>query len=208
MVGDAITRLSLAHMLETAVERIAELLTIERVGIYLREGRLLVAAGRGLVDGHEEVAEALLELALGPLRARETIEVRRGSADPAARAVRRGARGGRRRAALAVPLRVHDETIGLLVAYPAAGARARPTARCSRRSPASSPSSCRTRACTSRRRSSARRSGRCSRRSARRRDGCGALYEISSSFTSSLSLETTFRRSRGRSSRCSASTLP
>ena len=94
VVGDAITHLSLAHMLETAVERIAELLTIERVGIYLREGRLLVAAGRGLVDGHEEVAEALLELALGPLRPRETIEVRRGERRSDARAVRGGARGG------------------------------------------------------------------------------------------------------------------
>src|SRR5262249_20747641 len=66
----------------------------------------------------EEVAHALLELAIGPLRARETIEVRAGSRDPALEPVARALAAARVEAALAVPLRAHDETIGLLVAYP------------------------------------------------------------------------------------------
>ena len=208
VVGDAITHLSLAHTLDTAVERIAELLTIERVGIYLREGRLLVAAGRGLVDGHEEVADALLELALGPLRPRETIEVRQGSADPMLAPCEAALAAARVKAALAVPLRVHDETIGLLVAYPGRRGRPRTTARCSRPLPASSPSSSRTRGCTSRRLSSARRSGRCWRRSARRRDGCGRSTRSRAPSRAASPSTRRCRRSRGRSSRCSASTRP
>ena len=61
---------------------------------------------------------ALLDLALGPLRARDTIEVRRGSRDRPAAPVRQALRAAEVEAALAVPLRVHDEPIGLLVAYP------------------------------------------------------------------------------------------
>src|SRR5262249_3614602 len=57
VVGEAISRLSLAHTLETAVDRIAALLAIDRVGIYLQdERRLTAAAGRELDAGHEEVA--------------------------------------------------------------------------------------------------------------------------------------------------------
>ncbi|HZO97048.1 MAG TPA: SpoIIE family protein phosphatase [Gaiellaceae bacterium] len=119
VVGEAIAHLSLAHTLETAVDRIADLLAIERVGVYLWDGRRLeTAAGRNLGPGHEELAFALLRLAIGPLRARETIEVRTASRDRAAgSAVRALGRAGVR-AALGVPLRVHDEMTGLLVVYP------------------------------------------------------------------------------------------
>src|SRR5581483_10996013 len=121
VVGEAISRLSLAHTLETALDRFAELLGIDRVGIYLRDGgKLLPAAGRGLLDGHEEVAASLLELALGALRARDTIEVRAGARDRLAAPVRRTLRAAGVDAVLGVPLRVRDESIGLLVAYPGA----------------------------------------------------------------------------------------
>jgi serine phosphatase RsbU (regulator of sigma subunit) len=100
VVGESIARLSLTHTLETAVDRIAELLQVERVGVYLRsEGRLQTAAGRALTPGHETTAEELFAAALGPLRARETVQV-----------------DGR--AALGVPLRLREEPIGLLVLYP------------------------------------------------------------------------------------------
>ncbi|MBV8396253.1 MAG: SpoIIE family protein phosphatase [Actinobacteria bacterium] len=119
VVGDAIARLSLAHTLETALERVGELLGLDRVGIYLREGaKLLPAAGRGLSAGHEDIALSLQELALGPLRARDTIEVRAGARDRLASGVRRTLRDSGLDAVIAVPLRVHDESIGLLVAYP------------------------------------------------------------------------------------------
>jgi serine phosphatase RsbU (regulator of sigma subunit) len=103
VVGASIARLSLTHTLETAVDRIAELLQIERVGVYLRaDGRLQTAAGRSLTPGHEAVAEQLFEAALGPLRARDTVQI-----DGVG--------------ALGVPLRLREEPIGLLVLT--AGAR-------------------------------------------------------------------------------------
>src|SRR5207237_267072 len=65
VVGQAIAQLSLAHTLQTAVESVAELLGVERVGVYLRtEQRLLAAAGRSLAGPHAVVASRLLELAL------------------------------------------------------------------------------------------------------------------------------------------------
>jgi serine phosphatase RsbU (regulator of sigma subunit) len=122
VVGDAIAHLSLAHTLETAVDRMTELLTIDRVGIYLTgEDTLTAAAARDLTAPHEAVASELLGLAAGPFRARETIEVR---SDDRARSVARVASAlalAGEREALAVPLRAHDEIIGLLVAYPQRG---------------------------------------------------------------------------------------
>jgi len=123
VVGEAISHLSLAHTLETAVERLGELLQIDQLGVYLVEsGGLVPAAGRGLVDGHEQVADRLLELALGPLRARPTILVEDAGTDPLLAPARDGLRRMGRRAALAVPLQASDEPTGLLVAYPGAHA--------------------------------------------------------------------------------------
>jgi hypothetical protein len=73
IVGQAIAELSLAHTLETAVERVCELLDAERLAVYLVEGedeRLEPAAERGLAGPHIRVGERLLELALGPARGR------------------------------------------------------------------------------------------------------------------------------------------
>jgi len=121
VVGEAISRLSLAHTLETAVERIAELLQIDQLGVYLiDDGRLFAAAGRGLAFGHEDVAARMLALALGPLRARAAILVDARSGDPAFAPARQALDSTGQPSALAVPLHVREEPIGLLVAYPGA----------------------------------------------------------------------------------------
>jgi serine phosphatase RsbU (regulator of sigma subunit) len=119
VVGEAIARLSLTHTLETAVERIAELLQVERVGVYLREeGRLFAAAGRGLAAGHDEIAGRLGDALSGPLRARATVHARVGDRDPALAATRAALGAAGQSSAVAVPLHVQDESIGLLVVYP------------------------------------------------------------------------------------------
>ena len=121
VVGEAIARLSLAHTLETAVERISELLGVERVGVYLREeGQLFAAAGRGLSAGHEEVAARLLEVALGPLRARAAVYADIADDEPALAGPRAALAAAGQRSVLAVPLHVRDDSIGLLTAYPGA----------------------------------------------------------------------------------------
>jgi serine phosphatase RsbU (regulator of sigma subunit) len=120
VVGEAISRLSLAHTLETSVERIAELLGIEEVGVYLLgEGGLEAAAGRGLVEGHEAVAQELLALALGPLRARAALAARVDAGEPTTAPLRAALSGAAREAVVGVPLHVREELIGLLIAYPA-----------------------------------------------------------------------------------------
>ncbi|MFL5964136.1 MAG: SpoIIE family protein phosphatase [Gaiellaceae bacterium] len=119
VIGEAIARLSLAHTLETAVERIAELLQVDQVGVYLREdGRLFAAAGRGLAGGHDEIAGRLSDALSGPLRARSAIHARAGGRDPALAATRSALASAGQDSAVAVPLHVRDESIGLLVAYP------------------------------------------------------------------------------------------
>ncbi|MDX6476894.1 MAG: hypothetical protein QOH95_2405 [Gaiellaceae bacterium] len=123
VVGEAIARLSLAHTLETAVERIAELLQVEQVGVYLREdGRLFAAAGRGLAGGHNEIAARLQDALSGPLRARSAIHAHTYDTDAALAPVRAALASSGQHSAVAVPLHVRDESIGLLVAYP--GSRA------------------------------------------------------------------------------------
>ena len=119
MVGEAISRLSLAHTLETAVERIAELLQVEHLGVFLRdEGRLHAAAGRGLAAANEEVAARLVEALRGPLRARGTLQADVEGHEPALAAVRAALASAGQQSVIAVPLTAHEESIGLIVAYP------------------------------------------------------------------------------------------
>lgn len=123
MIGDASSRLSLAHTLETAVDRIAELLPLRRLGLYLREDdRVRAAAGRALPRGHLDLASLLLETMLGPLRARSAVHVARDGSEPGLERVRAALRGTGESGAVAVLLQIHDEPIGLLVAYPRGGA--------------------------------------------------------------------------------------
>jgi serine phosphatase RsbU (regulator of sigma subunit) len=119
VVGQAIAQLSLAHTLETAVERVAELLGAERLAVYLREdGRLTAAAGRGLAGPHVRVAERLSDLVLGRFRGRGILVVEDAAADPELAPVADALAEAGIEAALALPLRVHDAVIGLLAVYP------------------------------------------------------------------------------------------
>jgi serine phosphatase RsbU (regulator of sigma subunit) len=122
VVGQAIAQLSLVHTLETAVERIAELLGTDAVAVYLREdGRLSAAAGRGLAGPHVLVAERLLELALGPFRGRGMLYLEGARTDPALAGLEDAAAESGIEDAFAVPLLVHDVPIGLLAVYPQVG---------------------------------------------------------------------------------------
>jgi serine phosphatase RsbU (regulator of sigma subunit) len=119
VLGQAIARLSLSHTLETAVDRVAALLGSERLAVYLidEEGRLAVAEARGLSGPHTEVAERLLELSQGPFRARGTLAIEDAPLDLRLRDVAEARAAAGIEAAVAVPLTVTDELIGLLAVY-------------------------------------------------------------------------------------------
>jgi serine phosphatase RsbU (regulator of sigma subunit) len=124
IVGQAIARLSLTHTLETAVERVSELLGAERLAVYLvDEGgeRLEPAAARELAGPHALVAERLLELVLGPARGRGLLVVPYAVTDPRLASVVDVLEEVGIEGAIAVPLRVRDDPIGLLAVYPSAG---------------------------------------------------------------------------------------
>jgi GAF domain-containing protein len=111
--------LSLTRTLATFVDRVAELLDVERVCVYLREdGRLVPAAERGLAGPHAPVAERLLTLALGRPPAQGVLEVESAGADPRLAAVRGELAETGIETAIAIPLRVPDEVTGLLALYP------------------------------------------------------------------------------------------
>jgi serine phosphatase RsbU (regulator of sigma subunit) len=122
VVGQATAELSLAHTLETAVERVAELLAVDDIAVYLRadEHRLLPAATRGLAGPHARVAERLLELAP---RGSALVDSNDVAHDRRLRGVQDAARESGIEAALAVPLLVRAEVIGLLAVYPRFGRR-------------------------------------------------------------------------------------
>jgi serine phosphatase RsbU (regulator of sigma subunit) len=123
VVGQATAELSLAHTLDTALERVAELFAVDAVAVYLLadEGRLAAAATRGLAGPHVRVAEQLLELAPRGSALVESADVSR---DRRLRSVRDAARESGIEAALAMPLLVRNEVIGLLAVYPVLGRRA------------------------------------------------------------------------------------
>jgi len=115
VVSQAIAQLSLAHTLETAVERIAELTASGHVGVYLREGeRLTSAASRGLSGDHTDLAERLLELALGPFRGRGYLFIEDMRTDRRLKGLEPVLRASGIRRAILIPLIVHDEVIGAL----------------------------------------------------------------------------------------------
>jgi serine phosphatase RsbU (regulator of sigma subunit) len=118
VVGQAIAELSLSHTLETAAARVAELLGTERTAVYLRQpSGLETATERGLAGPHLRVAEGLLELILGRFRAHPVLEVRDLATDPRLGNVRDAVGEAGIEAAVVVPLRSAGELIGLLVAY-------------------------------------------------------------------------------------------
>ena len=179
VLGQAISQLSLAHTLETAAERVAELLGTDRVAVYLIEDRRLVArCGAALEDRTRRSRSGCSSWRSAPSVAaaccRPDVAASRGS--PRARARARGAGIG---AAVALPLVVAGAVTGLLAAYPSRGG-CRPTRsrRSSSRSRPSSPWRSRTPGCTSRRRRSAPSSSRRSRRSALRAPARRALRDL------------------------------
>jgi serine phosphatase RsbU (regulator of sigma subunit) len=124
VVGQAIAELSLSHTLDTAVDRVAELLATGQVAVYLSRGRSLeTAAERGLAGPHLRIAEALYALAIGRLRSRAVLELPDAAGDPALAAVREAVSESAVEAAVSVPLRAGNELIGLLVAYLPRGRR-------------------------------------------------------------------------------------
>lgn len=124
VVSQAIAQLSLAHTLETAVERVAELTSSGHVAVYLREdGRLAAAASRGLVGQHTDLAERLLELALGPFRGRGFLFIQDMRRDARLAGLEPVLEESAIRRALFIPLLVHDEVIGALGVFKT---RARP----------------------------------------------------------------------------------
>jgi serine phosphatase RsbU (regulator of sigma subunit) len=122
LIVQATAELSVSHTLETAVERVGELLGVGRVGVYLRgsdDGELEEAASRGLAGPHARLADSLLDVALGPSHERAVLEIRDVVQDPRLAAVAAVARETGIGAALAVPLTARGDVVGLLAAYPA-----------------------------------------------------------------------------------------
>jgi serine phosphatase RsbU (regulator of sigma subunit) len=121
VIVQATAELSVSHTLETAVERVAELLGVERVAVYLRvtdDGELEAAASRGLAGPHARVADRLLDVALGPSRERAVLEISDVVRDPRLVTVAAAARETGIGSALAVPLMARGDVVGLLAAYP------------------------------------------------------------------------------------------
>jgi serine phosphatase RsbU (regulator of sigma subunit) len=122
IVAEANAQLSLAHTLATVVDRVAELLAVERIAVYLREeDRLLPAAGRALAGPHAPVAERLLTLALGRFRSRGVIVVADCRADHRFAGLERELEEAGIEAAVAAPLLVPGEITGLLAVFPRRG---------------------------------------------------------------------------------------
>jgi serine phosphatase RsbU (regulator of sigma subunit) len=122
VISQAIAQLSLSHTLETAVDRIAELLGVERVAVYLLEGgRLQPVSGRGLIGPHARVAERLLALALGPFRGRQALLMSPAEAGELLASVRGELAESGIEGLLAVPLLAPDTVVGLVAVYPEHG---------------------------------------------------------------------------------------
>jgi serine phosphatase RsbU (regulator of sigma subunit)/uncharacterized protein YigA (DUF484 family) len=118
VVSQAIAQLSLAYTLETAVERVAALTSSSHVAVYLREGgRLSEAAARGLAGPHTDLAERLLELALGPFRSRGYLFIEDMHSDPRLAGLEPVLEESGIRRALFVPLIAHEEVIGALAVF-------------------------------------------------------------------------------------------
>ena len=122
VIVQATAELSVSHTLETAVERVAELLEVDRVAVYLwgtGEGTLEEAASRNLSGPHSRVADTLLDVALGPARQGAVLEVVDVARDPRLAEAADAARETGIGSALAVPLTARGDVVGLLAAYPA-----------------------------------------------------------------------------------------
>jgi serine phosphatase RsbU (regulator of sigma subunit) len=123
IVGQAIAELSLAHTLDTAVERVRELLVADRLAVYLLDEaeRLETAAERELTGPHLRVGERLLELTFGSAHGSGLVLVPDAPGDLRLAPVRDALEEVGIEAALGVLLRAGEQVVGLLAVYPARG---------------------------------------------------------------------------------------
>jgi len=118
--GQAMSELAVEPTLNAAVERISDLLGIERVAVYLSgEGRLHSAAARGLRGAHERIADRLLELALNSGRLAGGLAIADTGADERLESLADVLSESGVEAAFALPLEAANEVTGLLALYPA-----------------------------------------------------------------------------------------
>jgi len=192
VLGQAIAELSLSHTLETAVARVSELLRADRVAIYLGDANRLRPEAGSSADAELAVAERLLELAFGPLRAQGVLRVADAQADVRLAPVRAAVAEARIDAALAVPLVAREELVGLLAVYLPRGREVEPneagllSALAAQLAVAAQNAELHER--TERQATELRETIAAERMSAKR---LRALYEISRSFAQSLSLDAT-----------------
>ena len=97
--------------------RVSELLREDRVAIYLGDGNRLHPEAGGSPGPELAVAERLLELAFGPLRAQGVLHVTDAAADLQLAPVRDAVAEAEIESILAVPLVAREELIGLLTIY-------------------------------------------------------------------------------------------
>jgi serine phosphatase RsbU (regulator of sigma subunit) len=116
--GQAMSELAVEPTLNTAMERIASLLGIERIAIYLYdEDGLHTAAARGLRGPHERIAAGLLELALASGRLAGGVIVADALSDERLEPLRDAFVESGVDAVFALPLEAVNEVIGLLALY-------------------------------------------------------------------------------------------
>jgi serine phosphatase RsbU (regulator of sigma subunit) len=116
--GQAMSELALEPTLNVAVERIASLLGIERIAVYLSgENGLRTAVARGIRGPHERVAAGLLELALASGRLAGGVIVADALTDERLEALRGALAESEVDAVFALPLEAANEVIGLLTLY-------------------------------------------------------------------------------------------
>jgi serine phosphatase RsbU (regulator of sigma subunit) len=116
--GQVIAELALEPTLNNAVERIAALLGVERIAVYLNDdGRLQTAVARNLDGPHELLAVRLLELAQASGQAPSGVIVGEALTDERLESLRDVVIETGVEAVTAFPLEAGGETIGLLVLY-------------------------------------------------------------------------------------------
>jgi sigma-B regulation protein RsbU (phosphoserine phosphatase) len=117
--GQTTTQLAVEPTLNAAMERIASLLGIERIAVYLcDEGGLATAVERGVEGPHQSVAERLLELSLSYGRPSRGVAVADALTDERLQAQREALIESGIEAAFALSLEAGNEVIGLLALYP------------------------------------------------------------------------------------------
>jgi len=192
VLGQAIAELSLAHTLETAVARVSELLRADRVAIYLGDTNRLRPEAGSSANAELAVAERLLELAFGPLRAQGVLRVADAQADIRLAPVRAAVAEAQIDAAVAVPLVAREELVGLLAVYLPRGRELEPneagllSALAAQLAVAAQNAELHER--TERQANELQQTVAAERKAAKR---LRALYEISRSFAQSLSLDAT-----------------